>query len=242
MIKSSLVLFLLLVLSIAATPLRAMELTDLGEGLSYLRVHSLEESAKGLTAAIHERDFLVIDLRYASVPTESVSVFQAALVGRKVPSAPLFVLVSPSTPANLVDSLTAAGSKLITLGVKESAPYPQLVIDQPPETDRRAYEALDSGQPLAGLISGKISKERYDEVALMKEFTNGNTNASPPAPDPGTKPAGLDKTQPTAANPGEKPVPIPADKPAASPGDHLIDRVLQRAVHLHRALAAIKPR
>ena len=243
MIKSSLVLFLLLVLSIAATPLRAMELTDLGEGLSYLRVHSLEESAKGLTAAIHERDFLVIDLRYASVSAESVSVFQAALVGRKVPSAPLFVLVSPSTPANLVDSLTAAGSKLITLGVKESAPYPQVVIDQPAETDRRAYEALDSGQPLAGLISGKISKERYDEVALMKEFTAGNTNAAQsPAPDPATKPAGADKTQPTAAKPGDKPVASPQDKPAASPADHLIDRVLQRAVHLHRALAAIKQR
>jgi len=243
MIKSFLVLILLLVLSISAPALRATELTDLGEGLSYLRVHAFEESAKGLTAAIRERDFLVIDLRYASTSAESVSVFQAALAGRKAYSAPLLILVSPSTPANLVDSLTSPASKLVTLGVKESVPYPQVVIDQPAETDHRAYEALEAGQPLADLVSGKIGKERYDEVALMKEFTAGNINAAqPPAPDTATKPTGADKTQPTAAHAGDKPVGSPLDKPAASPANRLIDRVLQRAVHLHRALAAIKPR
>jgi hypothetical protein len=240
MIKYFLVLLLLLVLSISASPLRATELTDLGEGLSYLRVRSFEESAKGLTAAIRERDFLVLDLRHATAPAESAAAFQAALAGRRVSSAPLFVLIGPSTPAPLVDSLTSATNKIVTLGVKESLPPPQVVVDQPADTDRRAYEALDSGQPLAGLISGKIGKERYDEVALLKEFTSGNSSAS--ATDPAAKPADADNTPSFAKNAGDKPGANPVERPVVSKAEPLTDRVLQRAVQLHRALAAIKPR
>ena len=221
-----------LVLCFAATPVHASELTDLGEGLSYLRVHTLDESAKDLAAAIRERSSLVLDLRHLTATTESAEQFGTAFVAREA-KPPVFVLVSPATPPVLTDSLKSTGGKCVTLGVKESVPMPQVVIDQSPDTDRRAYEALESGQSLAGLISGKISKERYDEAALMKEFINGNTNAAT-APDPTTKPADADKGPPSATNAG--------DKPAVNAPEKLIDRVLQRAVHLHRALAAIKQR
>ncbi|MSU45657.1 MAG: hypothetical protein EXS42_00655 [Lacunisphaera sp.] len=80
--------------------------------------------------------------------------------------------------------------------------------------DRRAYDALETGTPLATLISGKVEKDRFDEATLVKEFKNGNPDASPPPlPDP---------TALKSAAAPEKLVP-------------LTDRVLQRAVHLHRA-------
>ena len=49
---------------------RASELTDLGDGLSYLRVQSFDESAKDLSAAIREREFLIVDLRHAATTAD----------------------------------------------------------------------------------------------------------------------------------------------------------------------------
>jgi len=228
MIKSFLSFFLLLVLSVSAISARATELTDLGEGLSYLRVQSFGDSAKGLDAAVRERDFLVVDLRHAATTAESAGLLRAALAAR-TSKQPAFILVGPATPAAIGEVLNSATDHCLTLGVKESAPAPQVIIDQPAATDRLAYEALDSGQPLASLISGKITKERYDETALMKEFNGGNTNPSPPAgPDPTAKP-----------NPEKSPTTEPV-APGVSKVEPLIDRVLQRAVHLHRAMLAIK--
>jgi hypothetical protein len=101
----------------------------------------------------------------------------------------------------------------VTLGVKGSRPEPLVVIAQTAEADRAAYAALKSGTPLAQLISGKIEKERFDEAALVKEFKNGNHDALPPGA--------------TTAS----------DKESAAPP---VDRVLQRALHLHHALQALK--
>ena len=221
-------LFLILALSSQLSALShscfATELTDLGGGLSYLRVHALDDSAKGLTSTIREHEFLVLDLRNATVTAESGDLIRIALNARESKQ-PVFILVSPATPKALAESLMEIANKCLTLGVKDSIPTPQVIIDQPAATDRLAYEALESGQKLDSLISGKIVKERFDESALMKEFASGNTNAAPPlSPDPTAKPASAEK------------------KPAATakPPEQLTDRVLQRAIHLHRALLAIK--
>ena len=240
-------LVLLLVLSILAIPARATELTDLGEGLSYLRVHALDDSAKGLTAAIHERNFLIVDVRHATGTAASADVLRTALNARELKT-PVFILVGPATPIALAESLMAIANKCLTIGVKDSIPTPQVIIDQPAATDRLAYEAVDSGQLLASLISGKISKDRFDEVALMKEFANGNINAAPPPPpNPTAKPASTDKAQATEKS-SEPPVASKAEQPAVSHVEPLVvskvepltDRVLQRAIHLHRALLALK--
>ncbi len=229
-------LFLILALSAQLSALssssHATELTDLGEGLAYLRVHALDDSAKDLATAIREREFLVLDLRRATA--ESAEPLRTALAARESKQ-PVFILVSPATPRELAESLMTIANKGLTLGVKESIPTPQVIIDQPAATDRLAYEALESGQTLDRLTSGKIVKERYDESVLMKEFTSGNLNAAPPpGPDPTAKPIDAEKAMSANAKPAEPPV--------ASKVEPLIDRVLQRAIHVHRALLALKPK
>lgn len=193
----------------------APESADLGEGLAYLRVHSLGESKDTIRQAIQTERALVLDVRYATAAADDVAGF-AGLLGPRADRAPLLVLVSPETPATLAAGLERLPRGVITLGVTDSRPSPKVIVTQAADVDRRAYDAHDSGMPLESLITGKIDKERYDEASLVREFQNGTPAPNPPpAPDLAAK------------SPGEK-APV------------LTDRVLQRAVHLHRALQALR--
>ena len=205
---------------------KAAEPTDLGYNLSYLRVRSLSDAATALPSTLSAKHAFVLDLRYTTASQESVSALQTALSAHPA-DAPLFVLVSPATPSGIIDALMATSGGLITLGIAGSQPSPNIAIKAEAETDRLAYEAFDNGTPLAELISGKITKDRYDEATLVQEFKNGNSEPEPPlAPDP-TKPkiaAGADKTGTAVAI-------------AAAP---LKDLVLQRALNLYQALQALR--
>ncbi|HEX2860083.1 MAG TPA: hypothetical protein VHN79_00500 [Lacunisphaera sp.] len=192
---------LLLILAVA---LRGTEPTDLGHGLGYLRVRSLEEAIAPLAG----KNAVVLDLRQVTATPESIPLFSAALSARPTGSR-LFVLVSPDTPDAVAEILQGS---LVTLGTKGSRPKPQVEVMQSVDDDRRAYAALTDGTPLPDLVSGKIEKERYDEASLVQEFKNGNHDARPPTGAP---------------------------KTTASP-PRVTDRVLQRAIHLHRALLALQ--
>ena len=195
--------------------------TELEPGLRYLRLHSLTESAGELRQALQPLTPLILDLRYVRDEPEAATALNEL---NSHPAKPrLYVLVSPATPRAVADALSRSSTPLLTLGVAGAQPAPQVEVAQPAEADQRAYAAADAGQPLAELLSGKIAaKERYDEASLMKDFSGGHLDAAPPpAPDP---------TAPAA----------PAAKPEKPPAP--TDRVLQRAVHLHRALLALKTR
>jgi hypothetical protein len=195
----------------------ALTPTPLDAGLAYVRVHSFAADGKAMQAACSAGGALVIDLRYPAFQDGDEAVLQQALATRNG-NPPLYVLVSPSTPGPFGLALTRIAAPLTTLGIADSIPPPKVVVFQSAEMDRRAYDAADAGKELSGLISGKIPKERYDEASLVNDFNNGNPNPEPPAaPDPREPRAGA-KTAP------------------------LVDRVLQRAVQLNRALVAIKPR
>lgn len=226
---------LILLFSVLCLLSSGTELTDLGQGLSYLRIHSLADSEAALRKAVPGAGALVLDLRYATASDESPAALQAALAGRS-PNTPLFILVSPATPPALGRVISATPT--LTLGAAGSRPTPKVVVQTDASADRRAFDALDAGTALAKLISGKIEKERFDEATLVHEFKNGNHDAAPPpAPDP------------TAALPGNPSEPGVAGTNTGSaaasnvaPPAPLVDRVLQRAVHLHRALLALRPR
>ncbi len=205
-----------IVLALAAAS-GATELTDLGRGLSYLRVSSVSESAKAIVASVPQNRPFVLDLRYVTATDEDSRLISGALA-KRTGTLPLFILISPETPPAVAQALSRLPVGTITLGVEGSAPVPTVVVAQATGTDRRAYDAARDGLALETLISGKINKERFDEASLVRDFQNGHAYPSPPsAPDWATKP----DTQ----------------KPQV-----LTDRVLQRAVHLHRTLVALRPR
>lgn len=190
---------------------------DLGEDLAYVRVHRVADALPllDLLNRVQSRgSALVLDLRYPVINEADVPALALTLAQRSAPT-PVFVLVSPQTPDVLMPALAKLPSPALTIGIRESRPLPAVAVSQSADVDRRAYDALESGMPLEALITGKIEKERFDEAELVKEFENGNANAAPPPePDP--------------------------SKPAAEKAPVLTDRVLQRAVHLHRALLALK--
>ena len=214
---------------------RAAELTDLGQGLSYLRIESLADSAKALNSAAAGTKALVLDLRRVTASDESIGALRAALATRTAPNAPLFILVSPATPEAVARSIHQSPLPVLTLGVAGSLPAPKVVVHIDAASDRLAYDALTSGATISELISGKIPKDRYDEASLVQEFKNGNHDAEPPPPadTPALKPANSTEKAPAPAVPVvSKTEPSPVERPA--------DRVLQRAVHLHRALLALR--
>jgi hypothetical protein len=217
-------LLILRVLSFATEPAPP----DLGNNLSYLRVHSLADAAPALQSALSVKHACVLDLRYATASDESIAALRAALAGHPA-EAPLFILISPATPASVIAAINpAAPATFITLGIAGSRPSPKITVKTGAEIDRQAYDAFDTGTPIADLISGKIDKDRYDEATLVQEFKNGNTDPEPPLlPDP-TKSKSL-----TGAD--------KSSEPAAGVTQPLKDRVLQRALNLHQALLALRP-
>jgi len=213
----------------------ATELTDLGQGLSYLRIHSVADSEVALRKAVSGSGALVLDLRYATANDESSTALKTSLTGRS-PNTPLFILVSPVTPPVLGPVIRASAA--LTLGAPGSLPAPKIVVQTDAATDRHAYDALNTGTALEQLISGKIEKERFDESTLVQEFKHGNPDALP-GDRPGQTPAGQQTgTVPTPDLTAAKSAGAPAKEPAAP----LVDRILQRAVHLHRALLALRLR
>jgi len=218
--------FILILFFTLALLARATELIDLGQGLSYLRVQSLADSEKALHSAVPGAAALVLDLRYVTANDASVESLRTALATHTA-NGPLFILVSPATPRAVAEVITQSSTPVLTLGVAGSLPAPKVTVKTDAETDRRAYDALQGGARVEDLITGKIEKERFDEATLVQEFKNGNHDAEPPpVPDP---------TVHKPADPTEKP-----QSSAVSPVERLVDRVLQRAVHLHRALRALR--
>ncbi len=209
---------------------------DLGSSLSYLRVHSLGDAATALPSALAANHACVLDLRYTTASADATGALRTALIQRPADS-PLFILISPATPRVVIDTINGTPGSFLTLSFLSSRSAMHLTVKTDAATDRRAYDAFDAGTPVETLISGKIEKERFDEATLVEEFKNGNPDAAPPTPAlpddrPGQTPAGQqagtaqDPTDAKPAEAGEKPSP-------------LIDRVLQRAVHLHQALLAL---
>jgi hypothetical protein len=186
---------------------------ELAADLGYLRVHSLADSALAISSELANPRALVLDLRYATAGEADRDKLASWLKQRSA-TQPAFILVSPSTPAAIAAALEVLPRGVVTVGVRGSKPEPVVVVTQGADADRRAFDAADSGMPIPQLISGRIEKERFDEAALVREFRNEQ-----PAPAPRA-----------AAEEGKEKAPV------------LVDRVLQRAFHLHRALRAIKPR
>jgi hypothetical protein len=189
---------------------------DLGQGLLYYRAHhlpgDLPVAGRGARAAC------ILDLRFADGDAAAPAALAAWIGFNATPRTPVFVLANPRTSAALLRPLARLDDGgLIVVGPAEAAFHPDIAVTTSPSADRQAYEALDNGTPLAALLSDNPDKPRMDEAELARERLPDSALAEG-VPDRKAEPAGAVSTAP---------VPMP-------------DRVLQRAVQIHRGLLALK--
>jgi hypothetical protein len=180
-----------------------------------------------MLATVWKAPALIIDLRHPAGAT-------AHAIPADLPSrprtAPLFILVGPGTPVDLLAALRDHAPALITIGLAAPGLTPDIALSVNPEADGRAYAALEAGAPVKSLISENFTKHRFDEAALARDRDGGETEDEGPK----SKVEGQEEVPPTAAA-----APAPVDAKSAAPEKPLKDTVLERAVQLHRALLAL---
>ena len=183
---------------------------DLGDHLVYHRIHSLPAELPATKAARPQA--YVIDVRYAESDAGGATALQAWIRFHATPPTPVFVLVNAATEPALLALLAArgAGPNVVVLGAVHGTFAPDIAIEIPPENERLAYDALEQGAELAALLSENADKVRNDEARLANDHSPENAERS-------------------AASKAGNRAPTPP-----------LDTTLQRAVHLHRALRALK--
>lgn len=204
-------LFLLALAVAAATAAAAPVEHDLGAGLVYVRVHRLPADLPEPPAG--RVPPCIIDLRYVVADEAEAAAFAAWLKFRAAPKTPVFVLANADTAAPLRQALAGRerGVGLMVIGPESEQLRPDVAVKTSASAERRAYDALEKGVPLAALLADHPNKVRNDEASLLRE------SQARPLPE-----------EPADTGSGERPEPAP------------VDATLQRALHLHRALVALK--
>jgi hypothetical protein len=206
--------FLLAALAAAGAPAAPLE-RDLGQGLAYVRVHTLPADLAAPTPGGHP---IVLDLRYVPGGPAEAAGLLAWLKLHAGPRTPVFLLANSQTSAALLTPLNSpeAVTGLVILGPAEPGFDPDIALTVAPNAERRAYDALENGATVDSLVIAKDEKPRNDEATLAKARLADN---------------GDEDTD-------EEPKPEEKPKPVLPP--QIIDPVLQRAVQLDRSLLALK--
>lgn len=152
---------------------------------------------------------VVLDLRYATGDETAASTLTAWLRSRA--GVPTFVLANPETAAPLRQALLAdwLPAGTLTLGRAGDEFAPDIAIAVAADADQAAWAALTADTDPNTLVTDNLGKVRNDEAAIVRRHQNGRTDE-----------AGSE---------------IGSSVSAPAP----IDRVLQRAVQLHRGLIAL---
>jgi len=227
-------LFVSLLLGASALPRTADAkplILDLGQGLAYHRAHTLPADLPAASPARPQP--LVLDLRYTNGGLDAAITLAAWLKFRAVPRTPVFILANTETsPALRAAFAEREGTPgLIVLGLNAPDFTPDLALAADPATERRAYDALTQPEALSTLITPTLAKPRNDEAALAAEWQPDRPGSHPSLTAAQPADQGKRTTTKTAATPSGPATPTPPP---------LIDAVLQRAVHLHRALVALR--
>ena len=191
---------------------------DVGDGIRYLRSHVLPAD---LPSANVKSAPMILDLRYTTAEPEAATALDAWIKFRALPHTPVIVLLNLETASVLRDSLVrwAKHPNVITVGHLDAETAPDISVATSADDEKKAYEALENGSTISALITENADKPRVDEASIMRSRSESGGALSDASV--------LDDVPPD----GKK---VPAPPPP------LIDRVLQRAVHLHRALQALR--
>ena len=124
----------------------------------------------------------------------------------------MFVLVNSETALTLLHTLTTRNPStgIIVVGVTSAQFRPDSPVTIAAEDEWRAYDALADGATVEALLADNPGKARNDEASLAK------------------------------GQPGDVPAELPADAPPVKRTGPPVDVALQRAIHLHRTLVALK--
>lgn len=184
---------------------------ELGVGLTYFRVKELPADLPARPTG--RVGACVIDLRYVSADDEAAKAFMAWLKFRASSRSPVFVLANADTAAALRTSLAEheRGTGIAVVGIATRQFRPDVAVAGTAQNERKAYDALAAGVAPSVLLTDNPDKVRNDEASLSKDRVAE---------------ASADAAEDALA--GKKGPPPP------------IDVALQRAVHLHRALVALK--
>jgi hypothetical protein len=206
----SAVRFIALLLIVATTAWAEAAEHDLGSGLIYARVRELPADLPAKPAG--RSSACVVDLRYVAADTDAAEGFAVWLKSRATSRSPVFVLANADTSSALLKALGRheRSAGVVVVGIESSGFSPDVAVKSSAADERRAYDALEQGAAIASLLKDNPNKARNDEASLSKDRV---AEASADA-------AGDALT-------GKRPAPP-------------VDLTLQRAVHLHRALLALK--
>ena len=185
---------------------------ELGQGLLFYRVQQLPADLPQPTLADSKPAPCIVDVRYAKAERDAASAFAEWLKVRARPKAPVFVLANAETASALLRVLEGRekSTNVVVIGGTARNFDPDLAIQIPADDERRAYDALENGAAIASLITDNPGKVRNDEASLSRDRL-------------------AEASADTAAD-------ALAPKRDAPP----VDLALQRAVHLHRALVALR--
>ncbi len=218
------IVFLLTVALRAAAP--AADPSDLGQELKFVRLSALSATDKVYFANISTTPALVFDLRGATTDEPSIAALVAAVRARPAGKGVCFILISTDTTPALLAALHPVPPGCITIGRPDGTCDPDIAVVTTAAAEQRARAALVAGTQLAALVAAPTDKPRHDEAELAKDHAEGKKTIFESDPIADTQPTlGQQKIQ------NSKPEPALVDPP--------VDDVLQRAVQLHRGLAAL---
>ncbi len=188
---------------------------DLGFGLHYFRLHILPDD---LPDATTRAATTILDLRYVHGDAASATALQGWLRFHAQRQTPVFVLANQETSATLLAPLAhgRAVTGVVLIGAAGPDFLPDIAVHVAPDTERRAYDALEHGALVSSLLTDNPDKPRNDEARLAHDHLSDSA-------------ANDDSSDEATGGKKEPPAPSP-----------LIDVTLQRAVQLQRALLALK--
>lgn len=200
-------------------------LYSLAEGISYMRIQNIEQSLPDLHSLLNQKA-VVIDLRFVTSDPESIKALGNILsINSRTSSSTkaILVLCNRETSAQLgrlLQDLQKEGS-IIAIGASPHATdfIPKLHVEVLPEEDGKAYQALLAEMEIETLINESVTKDRYDEARLIKDFQK--------------------KKEPKATIELAEIEPHSATDKIATEPPPLTDHILQRAFFLIKALEGL---
>lgn len=141
---------------------------DLGQGLTYYRVHELPADLPSTPAG--GPGACVLDLRFVKTGEPAAGALREWLRLNASPRTPIFVLENASTSLSLLAAVGNQGpAGLLTVAPDSDGLSPDFGVHVSAETDAKAYKAFETGTPLQALLKDNPEKPRIDEAYLEKE-------------------------------------------------------------------------